>query len=137
MGKVLQQIVATCEGWEAVFFSYDDGELFREPVVCWAFMTETPYVHNGVEVERYLEGMVANGGSKIGGINDTPDDIAFVGYLYAKVPRKKIKERMDYFKDQARQLMEIRKSGYRLAKKIRGAQKRRKAKSGRIQRAVA
>jgi hypothetical protein len=28
MRKVLQQIVATCEGWEGVFFSYDDGELF-------------------------------------------------------------------------------------------------------------
>jgi len=29
----------------------------------------------------------------------------------SKVPKKKIKERMDYFKDQAKQLMEIRKSG--------------------------
>jgi hypothetical protein len=36
MRKILRQIVATCEGWEAVFFSYIDGGLFREPLVCWA-----------------------------------------------------------------------------------------------------
>ena len=34
MRKILRQIVATCEGWEAVFFSYGDGDLFREPIVC-------------------------------------------------------------------------------------------------------
>jgi hypothetical protein len=33
------------------------------------------------------------------------------GYLYSKLPEEKIKERMDYFKDQVKQLMEIRKSG--------------------------
>ena len=26
--------------------SLDDGELFREPIVCWAFMSERPYVEN-------------------------------------------------------------------------------------------
>ena len=55
---------------------------------------------------------MTNDGSKIGGINDTPEDIGFLGYLYSKQPEEKIKERMDYFKDQAKQLMEIRKSGH-------------------------
>ena len=30
------QITPKPEGWEAVFFSYDGGELFSEPVICWA-----------------------------------------------------------------------------------------------------
>ena len=55
---------------------------------------------------------MTNGGSKIGGINDTPKNIGFLGYLYTKQPKKKIKERTDYFKDQARQLMELKKSGH-------------------------
>ena len=46
------------------------------------------------------------------GSNDTPDDIGFLGYLYSKLPREKMKIRMDYFKDQAKQLMKIRKSGH-------------------------
>ncbi len=124
MRKTLQQIVATCEGWEAVFFSYDDGELFREPIVCWASMSDRPYLENGADVERYLEGMVMiNDRIRIGGINDTPDDIGFLGYLYSKLPRKKIKERMDYFKDQARQLMEIREPGDRPSRKTRWGKK--------------
>jgi hypothetical protein len=32
-----------------------------------------------------------------------------------KLPKKKIRERMDYFKEQAQQLMKIRKSGHRPA----------------------
>ncbi len=56
MGKIPQEIVATCEGWEAVFFSYNDGELFNEPIVCWAFMAERPYAENGEYEEGYLEG---------------------------------------------------------------------------------
>jgi hypothetical protein len=122
MRKVLQQIVATCEGWEAVFFSYEDGELFREPIICWAFVSDRPYIENGADEERYLEGMVViNDRIRIGGINDTPDDIGFLGYLYSKLPKKRIKERMDYFRDQAGQLMKIRKSGHRPAKRIREA----------------
>jgi len=58
MRKILQQIVATCEGWEAVFFSYGVGELLREPIVCWAFMSDRPYVEDGPDEERYVEGMV-------------------------------------------------------------------------------
>jgi len=41
-----------------------------------------------------------------------PDNIGFLGYLNTKLPEEKIKERMDYFKDQAKQLMEIWKSGH-------------------------
>jgi hypothetical protein len=125
MRKILQQIVATCEGWEAVFFSYRDGELFREPIICWAFVSDRPYIENGADEERYLEGMVViNDRIRIGGINDTPDDIGFLGYLYTKLPKNKIKERMDYFKDQANQLMKIRTSGRSPARKI-GRTKRR------------
>ena len=129
MNRMLQQVVPTCEGWEAVLFSYDDGELFREPIVCCAFMSERPYVENGEDEEKYLEGMVVtDNGTRIGGINDTPDDTGFLGYLYSKLPKKKITERMDYFKDQANQLMKIRKSGHRPGKKIRGAKRGKKAR---------
>lgn len=41
--KKMLQIASVCE-WEAVFFSYDNGELSREPVFCWGFMFERPYV---------------------------------------------------------------------------------------------
>jgi len=34
-----------------------------------------------------------------------------LGYLNTKLPVEKIKERMDHFKDEAKQLIEIRKSG--------------------------
>jgi hypothetical protein len=47
-----------CDGWEAVFFSYDDGELFCETVICWALVSERPYVENGKDEERYIEGQV-------------------------------------------------------------------------------
>jgi len=56
--------------------------------------------------------VVTNNGSRIGGINDTPDIIGFFGYLHSKQPEEKIKERMDHFKDQAKQLMRIRESGH-------------------------
>ena len=42
--KKMVQIMPWPEGWEAVFFSYDDGELFCEPVLFWASVSETPYV---------------------------------------------------------------------------------------------
>jgi hypothetical protein len=113
MEKKLQQIVSTCEGWEAAFLSYDDGKLFREPIVCWAFMSERPYVEDGEDEERYIEGQVAfNGGNKIIGVYDVPENIAFLGYLNTKLPEEKIEERVDHFKDQAKQLMEIRRSGH-------------------------
>ena len=70
-------------------------------------------LHNGEDEERYIEAQVLiKKGSKIGGINDTPEDIGFLGYLFSKLPEEKIKERMDYFKDQAKQLMKIRESGH-------------------------
>jgi len=47
----------------------------------------------------------------------------------SKLPKKKIWERMDYFKDQANQLMKIRKSGHRPARKIRGGRRGKKTKS--------
>jgi hypothetical protein len=31
--------MATCEGWEGVLF-LNDGELFREPVVCWLWESQ-------------------------------------------------------------------------------------------------
>jgi len=70
-------------------------------------------LRNGEDEAGYLEGqVVTNGGSKIVGINDTPENIGFVRYLYSKLPMEKIKMRMDYFKDQAKQLMKIRKSSH-------------------------
>ena len=82
MNRTLQQIVPTCEGWEVVFFSYEDGEPFCEPIVCWAFVSDRPYLENGADEERYLEGMVViNDRIRIGGINDTPDDIGFLGFV--------------------------------------------------------
>ena len=111
--KKMLQIMPACDGWEAVFFSYDDGELFCEPVVCWGFMFERPYVENGEDEERYIEGQVViNEGSKIGGVYDVPENIGFLGYLYTKLPEEKIKKRMDHFKEQAKQLMELRKSSH-------------------------
>lgn len=113
MEKTLQQIVSTCEGWQAVFLSYDDGKLFREPIVCWAFMSERPYVEDGEDEERYVEGQVAfNGGNKIIGVYDVPENIGFLGYLNSKLPEEEIEDRLDHFKDQANQLMEIRRSGH-------------------------
>ncbi len=46
-------------------------------------------LHNGPDEERYVEGMVViNNGSRIGGINDTSEDIGFLGYLGTKLPKK-------------------------------------------------
>jgi len=47
MRRILQ-IMQACDGWEAGFFSYDDGDLFCEPVLCWALVSETPYVGRSV-----------------------------------------------------------------------------------------
>jgi hypothetical protein len=47
MKKILQ-IMQACDGWEAVFFSYDGEELFCEPVICWALVSERPYVGRNV-----------------------------------------------------------------------------------------
>jgi hypothetical protein len=92
-------------------------------------VSDRPYLENGSDEERYVEGMVViNNGTRICGINDTPKGMGLVGYLYTKLPKKKIKERMDHFKEQAQQLMEIRKSGHRSGKKIRGAKKGKKTK---------
>ena len=52
MNRKLQQIVPTCEGWEAVFLSYDHGELFREPIVCWGFMSERRHVKDAEDEAR-------------------------------------------------------------------------------------
>ena len=59
MKKIVQIMSANGE-FEAVFFSYDDGDLFCEPVLCWALVSETPYAENGDESEekRYIEGQV-------------------------------------------------------------------------------
>ncbi|OGP88645.1 MAG: hypothetical protein A2157_16450 [Deltaproteobacteria bacterium RBG_16_47_11] len=110
MRKILQ-IMQACDGWEAVFFSYDDGELFCETVICWALMSERPYVEDGKDEERYIEGQVlVEKGSDIGGVYDQPENIGFLGYLNTKLPEKNRKEQMDHFKDQAKDLMEIRSS---------------------------
>ncbi len=112
-------MVSAYEGWVAVFFSYNDGKIFHEPIVCWAFVSERPHVENGADEEKYFEGMVViDDGTKVGGINETPNDVGFLGYLYTKQPKKTIKERMDHFKDLAQQLMKIRESGRRPDKKI-------------------
>jgi len=65
--------------------------------------------------------VATNNGSKIVGVYDVPENIGFVGYLNTKLPEEKIKERMDYFKEQAKQLMEMKKSGHLPDKKIREA----------------
>ncbi len=70
-------------------------------------------LHNGEDEERYIEGQVLiDKGTDIGGVNDLPDNIGFVGYLNTALPEEEIKERMDHFKDQVEQLMKIRKSGH-------------------------
>lgn len=76
-------------------------------------MSERPYVENGPDEERYIEGQVLfEKGSDIGGVYDLPEDIGFLGYLNTKLPEKNRKEQMDHFKDQAKDLIEIRKSGH-------------------------
>ncbi len=105
------RIIRSCNGWNAVFFSYDNGELFSEPIVCWALVSERPYVENGEDEERYIEGQVLiDKGTDIGGVNELPDSVGFLGYLNTTLPEEKIKEQMDYFRDQAKQLIEIRKN---------------------------
>ncbi len=50
--KKIVQIMPSYGEFEAVFFSYDDGDLFCEPVLCWALVSETPYVEDGDEDEE-------------------------------------------------------------------------------------
>ncbi len=111
--KKIIQIMEACEGWEAVFFSYNDGELFCDPVICWALVSERPYAENGDNEERYIEGQVlVEKGSDIGGVYDLPEDIGFVGYLNIKLPDRNRKEHMEHFKERARELMDIKKYGH-------------------------
>jgi hypothetical protein len=55
-------------------------------------VSERPYVENGEDEERYIEGQVLiEKGTDIGGVNDLPDNIGFLGYLNAPLPAKKNK----------------------------------------------
>ena len=88
-GKVYQKDTSDHGGWEAAFFSYDDGELFCETVICWALVSERPYVENGKDEERYIEGQVViNEGSKIGGVYDVPENIGFLAICIRSCRRK-------------------------------------------------
>ena len=122
MKKIVQIMPANGE-YEAVFFSYDDGELFTEPVLCWALVSETPYAEKDDEDDekRYIEGQVifVNGCSIVGvydlpecaGIQDLHGEIGFLGYLNTRLPEKYRREQMGYFKKEAEGLMAMRKSG--------------------------
>jgi hypothetical protein len=120
--KKIVQITPKPEGWEAVFFSYDGGELFRESVLFWALLSETPYVDNDEEEKTYIEGQVLfeNGCNIVGvydfpqcpGIHDLHGNIGFLGYLNTRLPEKYRRQQMEYFKKEAEGLMKIRKSGH-------------------------
>jgi hypothetical protein len=137
MRRILQ-IMQACDGWEAGFFSYDDGDLFCEPVLCWALVSETLYagrsvprkprlegveLHNDDEDDekRYIEGQVifVSGCNIVGvyglpqypEIQDLHGEIGFLGYLNTRLPEKYRREQMEYFKKEAEGLMEMRKSG--------------------------
>ena len=120
--KKIVQIMPWPEGWEAVFFSYDDGELFCEPVLFWALVSETPYADDDDEEKRYIEGQVifVNGCNIVGvydlpqcaGIHDLHGEIGFLGYLNTRLPEKYRREQMEYFKKEAEGLMRMRKSGH-------------------------
>ena len=122
MKKIVQIMSANGE-FEAVFFSYDDGDLFCEPVLCWALVSETPYAEKDDEDDekRYIEGQVifVNGCNIVGvydlpqcaGIQDLHGEIGFLGYLNTRLPEKGRGEQMEYFKKEAENLMEMRKSG--------------------------
>jgi len=51
-----------------------------------------------------------------------------MGYLYTKLPEKRIRERMDYFKELANELIKIRKSGSLRVRKTRGVKEARRQK---------
>ncbi len=119
--KKLTQIMAWPEGWEAVFFSYNDRELFFEPVFCWALVSEKPY-ENEEEEKTYIEGqLMAGNGGGITGVFDFPHcaamcrlhgDIVFMGYHNTRLPETCRREQMEYFKKAAEELMELRRSGH-------------------------
>ena len=90
------------EGWEAVFFSYDDQELFFEPVFCWALVSERPYVENGEGEKTYIEGQVMIGNG----------DIVFMDYHNTWLPEMCRREQMGHLKRAAEELMELRRSGH-------------------------
>jgi hypothetical protein len=76
-------------------------------------MSERPYVEDGEDEERYIEGQVlVEKGIGIGGVYDLLENIGFLGYLNTRLPEKNRKEQMDRFKDQTKDLMGIRKSGH-------------------------
>jgi hypothetical protein len=120
--KKIVQIMPWPDGWEAGFLSYDDEELFYEPIFCWALISKRVYIGNGDEEITYLEGLVMapNGGSITGvfdlpqctAIRDLRGEIAFVSYRNIKVPEKYRKEETEYFKKVAEDLPRLRSSGH-------------------------
>jgi len=101
--KKMVQIMPACEGWEAVFFSYDGGECFRESIVCWAFISARPYVRMAMAKNDTFEGrLVLNGGSRIAGVTENTRWQSAFWATSIEVARETIKERMDYFRDQGR-----------------------------------
>ena len=121
--KKIVQIMPANGEYEAVFFSYDDGGLFTEPVLCWALISETPYAENGDESEekRYIEGQVIfMNGCNITGVYDLPQcpgiselhgEIGFLGYLNTRLPENAKKDQMEYFKREAEGLIAMRRAG--------------------------
>jgi len=121
--KKIKQIMPANGEYEAVFFSYDDGDLFCEPVLCWALVSETPYAEKDDEDDekRYIEGQVifVNGCNIVGvydfpqcaGIQDLHGEIGFLGYLNTRLPESARKDQMEYFKKEAAGLMAMRRSG--------------------------
>jgi len=121
--KKIVQITAWPEGYEAVFFSYNNKEFFSEPVFCWALVSERPYVENGEEEEKtYIEGQVmAGNGGGITGVFDFPQcatvrklhgDIVFMDYQNTRLPEKCRREQREYLKKVAEELMELRRSDH-------------------------
>lgn len=110
------------EGWEAVFFSYDERELFSKPVFCWALVSERPYVENGEEEKTCIEGqiMVGDGGGitgvfdlrQCGAIRELHGDIVFIDYCNTRLPEKCRRKQMEGFKKATEELMELRRSGH-------------------------
>ena len=96
MKKIIQIMPANGE-YEAVFFSYDTGDLFTEPLLCWALISENPCAEDDDEPEekRYIEGQVIfKNGCSITGCCTTP---------YARkgsfLPKKSRIQRLFYTKD--------------------------------------
>jgi hypothetical protein len=58
--KKIIQIMPACDGWEALFFSYDDGELFCDPILLGGgpLVSERPYVGRKVPSEPLQRGTI-------------------------------------------------------------------------------